>query len=92
MDRIDVMRMFIRVADSGNFSKTARATGVSQPTVSKLIAGLEARLGVQLLRRTSRGLSLTDAGQISTTPQVPSWKVWMTSRRELAKKRRRRLA
>lgn len=63
MDRIDVMRMFIRVADSGNFSKVARETGVSQPTVSKLIAGLEARLGVQLLRRTSRGLSLTDAGQ-----------------------------
>ncbi|GJH17676.1 LysR family transcriptional regulator [Caballeronia novacaledonica] len=63
MDRIEVMRMFIRVADSGNFSKVARATGVSQPTVSKLIAGLEARLEVQLLRRTSRGLSLTDAGQ-----------------------------
>src|SRR5271167_3449067 len=63
MDRIEVMRMFIRVADSGNFSKVARATGVSQPTVSKLVAGLEAKLGAQLLRRTSRGLSLTDAGQ-----------------------------
>ena len=50
MDRIEVMRLFIRVADSGNFSKVARATGVSQPTVSKLIAGLEAKLGVQLLR------------------------------------------
>ena len=63
MDRIEVMRMFIRVADSGNFSKVARATGISQPTVSKLVAGLEEKLGAQLLRRTSRGLSLTDAGQ-----------------------------
>lgn len=63
MDRIDVMRLFIRVVDTGNFSKTARETGISQPTVSKLVAGLEAKLGAQLLRRTSRGLSLTDAGQ-----------------------------
>lgn len=62
MDRIDVMRLFMRVAESGNFSKVARATGVSQPTVSKVIAGLEAKLGAQLLRRSSRGLSLTDAG------------------------------
>jgi len=63
MDRIEVMRMFIRVADSGNFSKVARATGISQPTVSKLVAALEEKLGAQLLRRSSRGLSLTDAGQ-----------------------------
>ncbi|BAN26352.1 transcriptional regulator LysR family [Caballeronia insecticola] len=57
------MRLFIRVADTGNFSKAARAAGISQPTASKTIAGLEARLGAQLLRRSSRGLSLTDAGQ-----------------------------
>jgi LysR family transcriptional regulator, regulator for bpeEF and oprC len=63
MDRIDVMRLFIRVVDAGNFSKAARSTGISQPTVSKLIAGLETRLHVQFLRRTSRGLSVTDAGQ-----------------------------
>lgn len=63
MDRIDAMRLFVRVAESGNFSKVARATGVSQPTVSKVVAGLETKLGAQLLRRTSRGLSLTDAGQ-----------------------------
>lgn len=62
MDRIEVMRLFMRVAESGNFSKVARATGISQPTVSKLVAALEAKLGAQLLRRTSRGLSLTDAG------------------------------
>lgn len=63
MDRIDVMRLFIRVADTGNFSKAARAAGISQPTASKTVASLEARLGAQLLRRSSRGLTLTDAGQ-----------------------------
>lgn len=63
MDRIDVMRLFIRVADTGNFSKVARASGISQPTVSKTIAALETKLGAQLLRRTSRSLSLTVAGQ-----------------------------
>jgi len=63
MDRLDVMRLFLRVADSGSFSKAARAAGIVQPTVSKQIAALEARLGAQLLRRTSRGLSLTGAGQ-----------------------------
>ncbi|HEX2604581.1 MAG TPA: LysR family transcriptional regulator [Oxalicibacterium sp.] len=63
MDRIDVMRLFVRVADSGSFSKAAGALSIGQPTVSKLIAALETRLGAQLFRRTSRGLSLTDAGQ-----------------------------
>ena len=63
MDRIEEMRLFIRVAESGNFSKVARASGISQPTVSKVVAGLEAKLGTQLLHRSSRGLSLTEAGQ-----------------------------
>jgi LysR family transcriptional regulator for bpeEF and oprC len=63
MDRIDVMRLFARVAETGNFSKAAAAFGIGQPAASKQIAALETRLGAQLLRRTSRGLSLTAAGQ-----------------------------
>ena len=63
MDRLDVMQLFVRIAETGSFSRAARAAGVGQPTASKRIAGLEARLGAQLLQRTSRGLSLTDAGQ-----------------------------
>jgi LysR family transcriptional regulator, regulator for bpeEF and oprC len=63
MDRLDVMALFVRVADTGSFSRAARAAGIVQPTVSKQIAALEAHLGAQLLRRTSRGLSLTEAGQ-----------------------------
>ncbi|WP_299833086.1 LysR family transcriptional regulator [Pseudomonas sp.] len=63
MDRLDVLQLFIRVADTGSFSKAASAAGISQPTASKQVAALEARLGAQLLRRTSRGMSLTSAGQ-----------------------------
>jgi LysR family transcriptional regulator, regulator for bpeEF and oprC len=63
MDRFEAMSLFITVADTKSFSKAARAKGVVQSTVSKRIASLEARLGVQLLRRTSRDLSLTEAGE-----------------------------
>lgn len=63
MDRLDIMQLFVRIAETGSFSKAARAVGVGQPTASKQIAALEERLGAQLLQRTSRGLSLTDAGQ-----------------------------
>jgi LysR family transcriptional regulator for bpeEF and oprC len=63
MDRLEAMRLFTRVAETGSFSAVARETGIGQPAVSKQIAGLEAHLGVQLLHRTSRSLSLTEAGQ-----------------------------
>ena len=63
MDQITAIRMFVRVAESGSFSAVARETGVGQPAVSKQITALEAHLGAQLLRRSSRSLSLTEAGQ-----------------------------
>ncbi|MET0935406.1 MAG: LysR substrate-binding domain-containing protein [Luteibacter sp.] len=63
MDRLEAMQMFQRVADLGSFSRAAVAMAVSQSTVSKQVALMEGRLGVQLLRRTTRGLSLTEAGQ-----------------------------
>lgn len=55
--------MFVRVVESGSFSAVARATGLGQPAVSKQITALETHLGAQLLRRTSRSLSVTEAGQ-----------------------------
>ncbi len=63
MDKLDAMRMFVRVVECGSFSQTARDLDISQPTVSKQIAALEARLGTQLLARSSRALSVTPAGQ-----------------------------
>jgi DNA-binding transcriptional LysR family regulator len=63
MDPFEAIRMFVRVVDSGSFSAVAREAGIGQPAVSKQIAALEVRLGAQLLRRTSRSLSVTEAGQ-----------------------------
>jgi LysR family transcriptional regulator for bpeEF and oprC len=63
MDEIGAIRTFIRVVQSGSFSAVAREAGVGQPAISKQVAALEAHVGTQLLRRTSRSLSLTEAGQ-----------------------------
>jgi DNA-binding transcriptional LysR family regulator len=63
MDRFLSMTNFIRVVEAGSFSEAARQLGVGQPAVSKLIAQLEEHLGVQLLLRSSRGLTPTEAGQ-----------------------------
>ncbi|MCK1711390.1 MULTISPECIES: LysR family transcriptional regulator [unclassified Bradyrhizobium] len=62
MDRLDQMRLFIRVVETASFSKAAKAEGVVQSTVSKQVSALEAVFGVQLLRRTSRGMSVTESG------------------------------
>jgi DNA-binding transcriptional LysR family regulator len=62
MDRLVAMEAFVLVVDSGSFSAAARRLNVGQPTVSKLVAQLEDRLGVKLLMRTTRGLTATEAG------------------------------
>jgi DNA-binding transcriptional LysR family regulator len=63
MDRIDAMRLFVRVADSGSFSRAAADLGMGQPTVSRRIQDLEAQLDAVLFLRTTRALSLTEAGE-----------------------------
>lgn len=62
MDRIECMTSFVRVVEAGSFSAVARELDTTQPTISKQIAGLEDYLDVQLLTRSTRTLSLTDAG------------------------------
>ncbi|MEO1267418.1 MAG: LysR family transcriptional regulator [Myxococcota bacterium] len=62
MDKLDAMQSFIRVVECGSFSRTARETGTTQPTISKRIAFLEEVLGARLLVRTSRSMELTEVG------------------------------
>ena len=64
MDRFHAMETFIRVVDTGSFSAAARALGIGQPSVSKVIAAIEDQLQVRLLVRTTRRLTATEAGQI----------------------------
>ncbi len=62
MDKLRAMEYFVRVASFGTFTAAARDLDVSVPAVTKMIAALERDLGTQLLRRTSRHLSLTTDG------------------------------
>jgi DNA-binding transcriptional LysR family regulator len=63
MDRMHAMEMFVRVVEAGSLSAAARDLRVGQPAVSKAVAALEERLGVRLLIRSSRQLTVTEAGQ-----------------------------
>ncbi|WP_026046906.1 LysR family transcriptional regulator [Sphingomonas sp. PAMC 26621] len=58
------MAVFVRVAESGSLSRAARELKLSQPSVSRIVGSLEARLGTTLLLRTTRSLSLTEAGSL----------------------------
>lgn len=62
-DRLQELTVFVRVAETGSFTRAARDTNLSQPSVSRIVGELEARLGVKLLLRTTRRLTLTAAGE-----------------------------
>lgn len=64
MDRLLAMQIFVRVARLTSFTAAARELRLSTTAVSRHVAQLEAQVGVQLLRRTTRRLSLTDAGAV----------------------------
>jgi DNA-binding transcriptional LysR family regulator len=63
MDRVADIEAFIEVAERASFSEAARRLNRSPTAVTRAVADLEARLGVRLLNRTTRAVSLTDAGQ-----------------------------
>lgn len=60
---LDQLRTFVKVVDAGSFTRAAAALGSEKAQVSRVVAQLEKSLGVQLLERTTRSLSLTDAGR-----------------------------
>lgn len=62
MDRLREMEVFVRIVDCGSLTHAAEVLDVSLPTVVRLLAGLEKRLGVRLLQRTTRRIALTDEG------------------------------
>ena len=63
MGKADDMILFVQVVDEGSFSRVAEKLSLTNSVVSKRIARLEESLNAQLLYRTTRKLSLTDAGR-----------------------------
>jgi DNA-binding transcriptional LysR family regulator len=63
MDKLTQIRAFVRVAERASFSAVARDLDVTQSAVSKAIGALEASLGVRLVSRSTRSVSLTEAGR-----------------------------
>jgi len=63
MDRLDAMRVFTAVVDAQGFSAASRTLGMTLPTTCRKVAELEAHLGTQLLNRSTRRVTVTEAGQ-----------------------------
>jgi len=64
MDHLQAIRIFARVIETGNFSRAAKSLQLPSSTVSKWIALLEEQLGVRLLERSTRTVSVTTAGAV----------------------------
>ncbi len=62
MDQLLALRVFVRIAESGAFSKAADSLDIPRPTVTKLVQDLESHLGTKLLQRTTRRVSVTPEG------------------------------
>lgn len=63
MDRFEELQTFVRIVEAGSLSGAAERLELAKSAVSRRLADLEARLGVQLLNRTTRRLNLTEAGR-----------------------------
>ena len=63
MDKLAAMQAFVTICDEGSLTAAGETLGKSQPTMVRTLANLEEALGVRLLRRTTRRLSLTDEGR-----------------------------
>lgn len=80
MDRLSAMALLVKVAELGSMSAAARALNMPLTTVSRQIGELENTLGVRLMIRTTRKLTLTDAGVDYVMPRGAFSKRWRTPR------------
>ncbi|MDM0011523.1 LysR family transcriptional regulator [Variovorax sp. J22P168] len=83
MDSLDLIKTFREVASHGSFSRAATRLDVSKATVSKYIAELETRLGVRLLNRSTRAVSLTDAGALLLERSKPMMELFELTQAEV---------
>ena len=88
MDRLSAMALLVKVTELGSMSAAARALNMPLTTVSRHIGELESALGVRLLARTTRKLTLTDAGGDYVAGSLRRWKTPNARRRANIRNRR----
>jgi DNA-binding transcriptional LysR family regulator len=82
-EQLPAVAAFARVAQLASFSKAAAALGVSPSALSQTIRGLEARLGIRLLNRTTRRVGVTEAGAMFLQRVLPALEQFTTAFSEL---------
>lgn len=80
MDRFDAMQAFVRVVETGSFTKAAETLRISKTSVTQQVQQLEARLRVRLLNRTTRRVNVTADGAAFTNGRCACWRIWTTPR------------
>jgi DNA-binding transcriptional LysR family regulator len=88
LDRFEFMRLFVRIAETGSLSEAAQSLAISQPSASRQLKQLEQLLGVQLARRSTHDLALTDAGKRFLEDARAMLADWETSLDTLRNERR----
>jgi DNA-binding transcriptional LysR family regulator len=78
-DQLPAVAAFARVAEQGSFSKAAAILGVSPSALSQTVRGLESRLGVRLLNRTTRRVAVTEAGAVFLQRVLPALEQFTTA-------------
>jgi DNA-binding transcriptional LysR family regulator len=72
LDDLNVLAAFLAVAEERSFTRAAKRLGVSRSALSHAVRGLEERVGVRLLARTTRSVAPTDAGEQLISHLSPS--------------------
>jgi molybdate transport repressor ModE-like protein len=88
LDGFELMRLFVRIAETGSLSAAAQSLAISQPTASRQLKQLEQLLGAQLVRRSTHELTLTDSGKRFLEDARAMLAHWETSLDTLRNERR----
>jgi len=88
LDAFELMRLFVRIAETGSLTTAAQSLAISQPTASRQLKQLEQLLGAQLMRRSTHELTLTDSGNHFLEDARAMLAQWETSLDTLRNERR----
>ena len=83
MDGLNLLKTFLEVANVGSFSRAAGKLGISKASASKHVATLESRFNVRLLNRSTRSVTLTDAGRLLQLRSAPLMEMVESTQSEL---------